>query len=108
MLQDVTLHVKLDRETDVQLKSLAYQRGKSKGQLVREALTACYQTAADDLSVTQRNALAAYHGGYISIGRLARDMGMHVLEMRKWMNERGFQQRSAVKDTDTARPESWP
>ncbi len=101
MPQDVTLHVKLDRATDGQLKSLAYQRGKSKGQLVREALTACYQTTADDLSVTQRNALAAYQGGYISIGRLARDMGMHVLEMRKWMNERGFQQRSAVKDTDT-------
>lgn len=102
MPQDVTLHVKLDRETDGQLKSLAYQRGKSKGQLVREALTACYQTTADNLSVTQRNALAAYQGGYISIGRLARDMGMHVLELRTWMNERGFQQRSAVKDTDTA------
>lgn len=100
MAQDVTLHVKLDRATDVQLKSLAYQRGKSKGQLVREALTACYQTVADDLSVTQRNALAAYHGGYISIGKLARDMGMNVLELRKWMKERGFQQVCAVEDSD--------
>ena len=102
MAQDVTLHVKLDRVTDVQLKSLAYQRGKSKGQLVREALTACYQTAADDLSVTQRNALAAYHGGYISIGKLARDMGMNVIELRKWMKERCFQQSCAFEAEDIA------
>ncbi len=102
MAQDITLHVKVDQAADTQLKSLAYQRGKSKGQLVREALTACYQTSADDLSITQRNALAAYQGGYISIGKLARDMGMHVLTLRQWMKERGFQQRSAVKDTDVA------
>lgn len=102
MAQDVTLHVKIDRKTDTQLKGLAYQRGKSKGQLVREALTACYQTAIDDLSITQRNALAAYHGGYISIGKLAREMGMNVLELRKWMKERGIQQRCAVEDSDVA------
>ncbi len=102
MAQDITLHVKLDRAADTQLKSLAYQRGKSKGQLVREALTACYQTTADDLSITQRHALAAYQGGYISIGKLAREMGMHVLALRKWMNERGIEQRCVMNDTDAA------
>lgn len=102
MAQDVTLHVKLDRAADVQLKTLAYQRGKSKGQLVREALTACYQVTTEDLSINQRNALAAYQGGYISIGRLARDMGMHVLALRTWMNERGFGQSCALNDTDAA------
>ena len=102
MAQDVTLHVKLDRMTDGQLKSLAYQRGMSKGQLVREALSACYQVTAGDLSVTQRNALAAYQGGYISIGRLARDMGMHVLALRKWMNERGYKQNYVLNDADAA------
>ena len=57
----------------------------------------------DDLSVTQRNALAAYHGGYISIGKLARDMGMNVLELRNWMKERGFKQQvCAVEDSDVA------
>ena len=100
MKHDITLHVKLDQVADRQLKSLAYQRGKSKGQLVREALTACYQTSVDDLSITQRNALAAYQGGYISIGKLASDMGMPVLTLRKWMNERGLEQRCGVNDTD--------
>ena len=102
MKHGITLHVKLDEVADRQLKSLAYQRGKSKGQLVREALTACYQTSTDDLSITQRNALAAYQGGYISIGKLARDMGMSVLALREWMNERGLQQRCAISDTDAA------
>ena len=102
MAQDATLHVKLDRVTDGQLKKRAYQRGKSKGQLVREAITACYQTAADDLSVHQRNALAAYQGGYISMGKLARDMGMNVLALRQWMKERGFEQICAVEDMDVA------
>lgn len=102
MAQDITLHVKLDQAADTQLKSLAYQRGKSKGQLVREALTACYQTSADDLSITQRNALAAYQGGYISIGKLARDMGMNVLVLREWMNERGIVQRCVMNDTDAS------
>ena len=102
MAQDITLHVKVNQAADTQLKSLAYQRGKSKGQLVREALTACYQTSADDLSITQRNALAAYQGGYISIGKLARDMGMNVLALREWMTERGIEQRCVLNDTDAA------
>ena len=49
MPQDATLHVKLDGETDGKLKKLAYDQGKSKGQLVREAISACYQTALEDL-----------------------------------------------------------
>lgn len=45
MAQDATLHVKIDRQTDERLLKLARSRRVSKGQLVREAITACYQTA---------------------------------------------------------------
>ena len=89
MPQDTTLHVKLDSETDKKLKKLAYDCGKSKGQLVREAISACYQTAMEDLPLRQRQALSAYQGGYISLGRLARVMGMHVLELRPWLQKHG-------------------
>ena len=62
MAQDATLHVKLDRETDAKLKRLAEARRKSKGQLVREAISACYQASLSDLALQQRQALAAYQG----------------------------------------------
>lgn len=102
MPQDATLHVKLDSETDSKLKKLAYDRGKSKGQLVREALSACYQTSMDELPIRQRQALSAYQGGYISIGRAARDMGMHALELRAWLKEHGIAERNAYAETDVA------
>jgi len=102
MAQDATLHVKLDGETDGKLKKLAYEQGKSKGQLVREAIAACYQTAMEDLPLRQRQAVAAYQGGYISLGKLARAMGMHVLELRGWLEEHGIATRNAFAETDVA------
>ena len=62
MAQDATLHVKLDSETDEKLKRLAEVRRKSKGQLVREAISACYQSSFADLPLQQSQALAAYQG----------------------------------------------
>ena len=82
MPQEATLHIKLDRKTDEKLKKLVYAREKSKGQLVREAIAACYQMSLDELPLSQRQALSAFQGGYISIGKLAKVMGLHVLEMR--------------------------
>ncbi|MBT3294641.1 MAG: hypothetical protein HN919_22060 [Verrucomicrobia bacterium] len=102
MPQDATLHVKLDSTTDIKLKKLAYEQGKSKGQLVREALSACYQTAMDDLPLRQRRAIAAYQGGYISTGKLAREMGMHVLELRGWLKEHGIALNTTFAEKDTA------
>ena len=69
MAQDATLHVKLDSKTDQSLKKLAYEKGKSKGQLVREAITACYQVSLEELPVRQSRALAAYQGGSQELGR---------------------------------------
>lgn len=103
MAHDATLHIKLDKETDERLKHLAHARGKSKGQLVREAISACYQTSFDELPLQERQALAAYQGGYISLGRLARVMGMHVLELRQWLAEHGIAERSVYGDQDAAR-----
>lgn len=100
MGQDATLHVKLDTGMDDYLKKLAYARGKSKGQLVREAISACYQTASDELVLPQRRALAAYQGGYISLGKLAKVMGMHVLELRGWLDEHAIVQHSAYGEGD--------
>lgn len=102
MAQDATLHVKLDSETDRRLKKLAYDRGKSKGQLVREAISACYQTSLDELPLRQRQALSAYQGGYISLGKLARGMGMHVLEIRRWLGEHGIAPHAVFGDEDGA------
>ncbi len=101
MPQDATLHVKLDSETDGKLKKLAYDQGKSKGQLVREAISACYQTAMDDLPLRQRQAISAYQGGYISLGKLARVMGMHALELRTWLKDHGINERTAFDTSDS-------
>jgi hypothetical protein len=37
------------------------------------------------LHVKLREAVVAYQGGYISIGRLAKAMDMHSLELRTWL-----------------------
>ena len=102
MAREATLHVKLDQDTDEKLKQLAYARRKSKGQLVREALSACYQVSFADLPLVQRRALAAYEGGYISLGKLSRAMGMHVLELRQWLGEQGIDQRNSYGEEDAA------
>jgi hypothetical protein len=102
MTQDAMIHVKLDSETDRKMKKLAYTRGKSKGQLVREAITACYQTAFDELPLPQRQALAAYQGGFISLGKLARMMGLHALAMRSWLEEHGVEPLTGYGDEDAA------
>ena len=78
MAHDATLHVKIDPATNDQLARLAAARKTSKGQLVRDAIFACYQVPVNDLPIRQRHALAAFAGGYISIGKLAESFGMHV------------------------------
>lgn len=102
MAHSATLHVKIDPETDSCLTSLATRRRTSKGQLVREAVTACYQTSLLELPLPQRQAMAAYQGGFISIGRLAQVMGMHVVDLQHWLREHGLAQNSSFSDQDVA------
>lgn len=100
MARDATLHVKLDTDTDARLTKLAAARGKSKAQLVREAISACYQTSFEELPLRQRQAVSAYQGGYISLSKLAKVMGMHVLQLKEWLAERGIEQQTAHRAAD--------
>jgi len=102
MAHDATLHVKLNGEVNDNLKRLAYNQNKSKGQLVREAITACYQSDFSGFSLKQSPALSAYNGGFITVGKLATVMGMHVLELGQWLGDHGIPQNNAFGDMDFA------
>ena len=102
MSQEATLHIKLDLEMDEQLARLARVRKSSKGRLVRDAIAACYQFPANELPIHQQQALAAYQGGFISIGKLAEVMGLHVLDLRSWLAEHGIAQNTAMSIDDHA------
>ena len=55
------------------------------------------------LSPHQTQAIAAYQRGDISLGKLAKVMGMHVLQLRHWLEERDIAQRNVYGDEDVAR-----
>lgn len=100
MAHDATLHIKIDSTTNEQLSRLAKARGTSKGRLVRDAISACYHVPIEELPVQQARALAAFEGGFISIGKLAESLGLHVLEMRRWLSEHGIDQGTATSADD--------
>ena len=100
MAHDATLHVKIDPATNEQLTRLAAARKTSKGQLVRDAIFACYQVPVNDLPIRQRHALSAFAGGFISIGKLAESFGMHVLDLRRWLSEHGMDQNTVISADD--------
>ncbi|TVR57800.1 MAG: ribbon-helix-helix protein, CopG family [Spirochaetaceae bacterium] len=100
MAHDTTLHIKIDSATNEELTRLAAARGTSKGRLVRDAISACYHVPIDELPVQQRRALAAFEGGFISIGKLAESLGLHVLEMRRWLSEHGIDQGTGTSADD--------
>ncbi len=100
MKKTQTLNIKLDKDEENRLNELAYRLKKSKGQLVRDALQTCYQTSLPKLPAKQVRALSAYQGGYISIGKLASEMGMQVLEMRKWLQEHDIARAAAFSNSD--------
>ncbi len=103
-MQTATLHVKLDPELDSRLRRLARQRKVSKGQLVRQAVASCYQLTAESLPRQQQQALAAYEGGFISLGKLAEKMGLSPVETRDWLSEHEIPQNImfAAEDADHA------
>ncbi|TVQ21849.1 MAG: hypothetical protein EA383_16445 [Spirochaetaceae bacterium] len=53
-----------------------------------------------ELPVQQPRAVAAFEGGFISIGKLAESLGMHVLDVRRWLSEHGIDQGSAMSADD--------
>ena len=101
-MQSATLHIKVKPELASGLKELSQKRKMSVGELVRQAVLARYQL---DLSLSldnkQRRALEAYQGGYISLPRLATDMGMTVWDMRHWLNEHDIDQNNLFHQDDS-------
>ncbi len=95
-----TIHVKIKQDIAKNLKNLASVKGKSVGELVRNAINACYQADFSALNITHKQALEAYRGGYISIGKLSEIMGMHVLELRNWLNEHDILQNNSYVEED--------
>ena len=99
-MHDATLHVKVKPEMAEGLKRLAAEQRVSVGELVRKALTSCYQGALEELPRHQQQALEAYRGGYISLGKLGEAMGMTVLEVRQWLNAQDVPQNNTFLEAD--------
>lgn len=99
-MQNSTLHVKMKPELAEGLKALSKKRETSVGELVRQALLSCYQLELLDLNERQRRAVQAFQGGYISLGKLAEEMGMNVLSARNWLNEHDIPQNNSFFEND--------
>jgi predicted HTH domain antitoxin len=99
-MQSSTLHVKIKPELAKGLKELSRKRETSVGDLVRKAVLSCYQLELLDLNERQRRALEAFQGGYISLGKLAEEMGMNVLAIRKWLDEHDIPQNNSFLEDD--------
>ncbi len=95
-----TLHIKIKPELADGLKALSRKRATSVGELVRKAVISCYQLELLDLGEKQRRAVEAYQGGYISLGKLAEEMGMSVLKIRKWLDDCDIPQNNSFHEDD--------
>lgn len=95
-----TLHVKISEEFNEELKKLGKARGMSVSELIRQALFMCYQLDMLGLSDRHKQALEAYKGGFISLGKLSELMGRTSLEMRKWLNEHLISQNNTFSEDD--------
>ena len=86
-----TLHVKIDSELERELKRLSADRGVSIGEIVRKAVKTTYRIGVEGLSARHHDALTAHQAGYISLGKLAEELGMDVLTLRRWMAVNDFE-----------------
>lgn len=99
-MQNTTLHIKLNPETAKGLKLLSKKRETSVGELIRQAVFSCYQLELLGLNQIQKQAIAAFKGKYISLGKLAEEMGMNVLDLRSWLDEHDILQNNAFQESD--------
>jgi hypothetical protein len=100
-MQTATLHIKVSPDFADSLKKIAHKRGESVGEIVRKAVAASYQADMMSLPRPQKQALDAYCGGFISIGKLSDVMGMNLLSLRTWLDEHEIRQNTAVSPQDS-------
>ncbi len=101
MSQVTTLHIKVEPAVAQGLKMLAQRRQQTVAELVRQAIDACYQPDLRTLTDVQRQALEAYRGGYISLGKLAEKVGMTALDVRQWLLDHGIHQNTCFSSGDS-------
>ncbi len=94
------LHIKVKPELANGLKDLARKREMSVGELIRQAIISCYQVEIAHLNEKQRRAVEAFQGGYISLGKLAEEMGMNIWNTRKWLAEHDIPQNNSFFEDD--------
>jgi predicted HTH domain antitoxin len=99
-MQSSTIHIKVRPELAKGLKALSRRRETSVGELVRQALLSCYQLELLNLNEKQRRAVEAFQGGYISLGKLAEEMGMNVWNTRKWLIDHEIAQNNSFLEDD--------
>ena len=99
-MQNATLHIKVKPEIAKGLKLLSKKRETSVGELIRQAVFLCYQLELLGLNQIQKQAIAAFQGGYISLGKLAEEMGMNVLDIRIWLEEHNILQNNSFQESD--------
>jgi predicted HTH domain antitoxin len=95
-----TLHIKVRQGFAERLKVLAKKRSVPVGELVRDAVASSYQLELADLNERQRMVVSAYKGGYVSLGKLAEEMGMTVLDIRTWLMEHDIAQNNSFSEGD--------
>ena len=99
-MQNATIHIKVKPEIAKGLKQLSKKRETSVGELIRQAVFSCYQLELLGLNQAQKQAIAAFQGGYISLGKLAEEMGMNVLDIRTWLEEHNILQNNSFQESD--------
>jgi hypothetical protein len=102
MSQTATLHIKIEPKLARGLKAIAKHRGQTMGELVRQALSSCYQSDLVGLTAPQRQAFEAWRGGFISLSKLAQIMGLAPLAMRNWLAEHDMGQPVSYQPGDAA------
>jgi len=100
-MQTATLHIKVSPEFAGSLKRIALRRKESVGEIVRQAVVSSFQAEMTCIPVHQRQALEAYCGGFISIGRLSEILGKDVMSARKWLNEHDIRQNTVYSREDS-------
>jgi len=99
-MRNATIHVKVEPELAESLKRLSRKRKTPVGELVRQAVRSCYQLDLLSLNETHRRAVVAFQGGYISLGKLAEEMGTTAWDTRRWLEEHDIAQNIAYLDDD--------